>query len=650
MSTAIARRLGSALLSSLVLLLPAPAGAQHFPADEDLADMVRYQVEDGETPGIVIGVLEADGSTRIVSYGSAGPDARPLGPRSVFEIGSINKTFTATLLADMVARGEVALDDPVLKYLPEDVTVPSRGGREITLLDLATHTSGLPRLPDNLKPGDLGDPYGDYTIELLYEFLSSHELRRDPGAEVEYSNLAVGLLGHTLARAAGMSYRDLLRERVIEPLGMGMTGYALEGEIADWMTQGHAYGDVVPYWFATEAIQGAGGLRSNVEDMLVYLKANVGPPVTELEQSMRSAHQVRWPIGEEGGGYGLAWRRFVRREYVTIRHGGGTGGFATLIAFDPEKHVGIVVLTNSTNYGGNLGIPLLLLGQPQAFQEVQVDPEVLVPYAGEYKFPSGRSLYVRLEDEGYLTVQSTDVVRARMYAKSDTSFFVKQSPWSCAFQRDENGEIVGLVYEIDEREPAGEGRTLTGRRVGNDSPPPAVVAGNAGFKVEVGRFLDRSLVTLYWRGPGAWIAIGVLVLSVMVAMVALLRRAVRSRRGEGSAIRTSILLVLRWTARILTALFVFGFLFFLIRSLANDPQELGATILSGGLRFFLGGVMLAGYVLGWKREMLGGAIGVVAVIALTLTVGEPLALLWGVPGLLYLSAGALSRSGEGGTE
>jgi CubicO group peptidase (beta-lactamase class C family) len=539
MNAANTRFFGSVLILVSALLASAPAGAQHFPADEDLQVMLRYLVEDGETPGIVVGVLEADGSTRIVSYGSSGPDARPLGPRSVFEIGSINKTFTATLLADMIARGEVSLEDPVSDYLPEDVTVPSSGGREITLLDLATHTSGLPRLPDNHRPGNMRDPYADYTIELLYEFLSSHELRRDPGAEVEYSNLGFGLLGHVLARAAGMSYRDLLQERVIEPLGMGMTGNALEGEVADWMTRGHAHGDVVPYWFATEAIQGAGGLRSNVEDMLVYLKANVGPPETELEQAMHSAHQVRWPIGEDGGGYGLAWRRIISAGRTTIRHGGGTGGFTTLIAFDPEKRVGIVVLTNSTNYVGHLGIPLLLLGQPLAIQEVPVDPDALAPYAGEYEFPSGRSLHVRLEDEGYLTVQSAEVVRARMYAKSDTSFFVKLSPWSCAFQKDENGEVVGLVYEIDEREPAGEGRTLTGRKVGDDSPPPAVVAGNAGFRVEIERLFERSALTVYGWGPLGWTLIGVLVLAALVAVGVLLRRTVRSRREKGSNTRTS---------------------------------------------------------------------------------------------------------------
>ena len=164
--------------------------------------MFRYLVEDGVTPGIVVGILEADGSTRILWEGTAGPEAAPLGPRSIFEIGSVTKTFTGALLAESAARGVVALDDPVASYLPDSVRVPSREGREITLLDLATHHSGLPRLPDNYTPPDPSNPYSDFTVEKLYAFLAQHELRRTPGSEGEYSNLGYGLLGHAGRRGA----------------------------------------------------------------------------------------------------------------------------------------------------------------------------------------------------------------------------------------------------------------------------------------------------------------------------------------------------------------------------------------------------------------------------------------------------------------
>ena len=190
---------------SLTLLLPAAAASQHFPPDEELTALIQSRVEDGGAMGIVLGVVEADGSTRIVSYGDAGHEARPLGSTSVFEIGSITKVFTGILLSDMVERGEVALSDPVSKHLPDGVTVPSRNGRQITLLDLTTHRSSITRMPTNMIPDGTG-AYRKYTIDMMYEFLSTHELRRDIGVEFEYSNNRGGT---ARARALPRRRRDV---------------------------------------------------------------------------------------------------------------------------------------------------------------------------------------------------------------------------------------------------------------------------------------------------------------------------------------------------------------------------------------------------------------------------------------------------------
>ena len=125
-----------------------------------------------------------------MSYGQSGT-GRPLDGNTVFEIGSISKVFTALVLADMVRKGELALEDPVAKYLPDTVKVPARNGRQITLLDLATQSSGLPRMPTNFTPKDPANPYADYTIRQLYDFLSGYQLPRDPGERYEYSNLGL---------------------------------------------------------------------------------------------------------------------------------------------------------------------------------------------------------------------------------------------------------------------------------------------------------------------------------------------------------------------------------------------------------------------------------------------------------------------------
>ena len=208
-----------------MILFAAIAGAQSppispVPPDSEIRKILVERIDTfHQGVGIVVGVIEPQGR-RVVAYGSLNQgDSRPLNGDTIFEIGSVTKVFTSLLLSDMVQRGEVALADPVAKYLPADVKVPERGGRVITLVDLSTHTSGLPRLPSNLLPKDPANPYADYTAEQLYQFLSSYQLTRDIGSQFEYSNLGGGLLGHALARRAGMDYEALVRSRISGPAG-----------------------------------------------------------------------------------------------------------------------------------------------------------------------------------------------------------------------------------------------------------------------------------------------------------------------------------------------------------------------------------------------------------------------------------------------
>ena len=258
-------------LIALLLIVTAACSAttdvagQHFPSDADVLAILEERVDSGRNVGIVVGMLEADGSRRYVAYGEAGPDALPLSSESVFEIGSITKVFTATVLVDMASRGELGLDDTVQALLPEGVAVPSRNGTEITLAHLSTHRSALPRMPDNFAPADPANPFADYTTAQLYEFLSGYALPRDIGAQFEYSNLAVGLLGHVLALRAGNEYEGLVQERILVPLGMDMSGIELSPEMTEQLALGHdAAGDVVSNW-DIPTLAGAGALRSNAE-------------------------------------------------------------------------------------------------------------------------------------------------------------------------------------------------------------------------------------------------------------------------------------------------------------------------------------------------------------------------------------------------
>ena len=190
---------------------------------DSIRSIIRKEVDNKRSASIIVGIIDPNGRT-IISYGKANEDSsQPPDGNTLYELGSITKVFTSILLADMVIKGELKLDDPISKFLPKSVKSPIRKGREITLLDLATQTSGLPRDPDNLDSKDPANPLADYTVEQMYAFISSYTLTRDIGARYQYSNYGVGLLGHILCLAAGTDYETLVKQRICEPLKMNNT-------------------------------------------------------------------------------------------------------------------------------------------------------------------------------------------------------------------------------------------------------------------------------------------------------------------------------------------------------------------------------------------------------------------------------------------
>jgi CubicO group peptidase (beta-lactamase class C family) len=456
----------TALLSSGVLAAAgAPLHAQSFPADAEIQAMIDARVESGGAVGIALGVVEADGTTRTFFAGSTGDPAVPLDENTIFEIGSITKVFTGTLLADMARRGEVSLDDPVRTYLPDEVGAPSRSGAEITLETLATHRSGLPRLPSNLAPADMSNPYVDYTESMLYDFLSSYELPRDVDSQAEYSNLGVGLLGFVLSRHLGLSYEEAVRERILAPLAMDRTGIRLTPEMQSSLSAGHdPGGDPVPLW-DIDTLAGAGGLRSDLADMLRFVQASVGEPETEVELALRDAHRVRADM-ERGMGIGLNWITRTTDGQRTVWHNGGTAGFRTFAGFDPDRDVAVVVLTNSAVGADDIGFHLLnaeVALEPPPVPEfalreaVEVSDAVLDRYAGRYQLmPQLVATFER--GDGFLTTQLTGQPPVRAYPASETRFFLRAVAAEIEFELDDAGEVVAMVLHQG-------GQTLRGERI-----------------------------------------------------------------------------------------------------------------------------------------------------------------------------------------
>ena len=342
-------------------------GGTAFPSDAEILQILRQRIDvQRQSVGIVVGVVDPVGR-RIVSYGALNQgDVRPFNGDTVFEIGSITKVFTSLLLTDAVQRGEVALDDPVAKFLPPRVKVPQRGGKQITLVDLATHTSGLPKLPGNLDPKDPANPYGDYTVEQLYGFLGGYTLTRDIGSRYEYSNLGTALLGQALAQRTGLDYGTLVRLRILQPLGMSSTAITLSPELRDRMATGHDPGlNPVASW-DFPALPGAGGLRSTTSDLLTFLAAELGYKATPLKAAMAMQLSVTRATGDSGLDSAIGWHVSSGPLGEFVWHDGATGGYRTFIGFDPKAGIGIVVLSNSGTEAGvnDIGFHLLQPARP----------------------------------------------------------------------------------------------------------------------------------------------------------------------------------------------------------------------------------------------------------------------------------------------
>lgn len=345
--------IGAAAVILFAASAAAPAAAQDFDSIDSLAHSFKAE---HQPPGLVIGYIDSAG-TRILPYGVArqGDSAGVTGDTR-FEIGSITKVFTSLLLANMVERGEVELDDPIAHYLPDSVHAPDYRGQAIVLRELSTHTSGLPRLASNMSPPDMTDPYAHYTADKLYAFLDAYDLPRTPDSHFEYSNLGAGLLGFLLARQADTSYAALLTSRILEPLQLHNTYIGeLDGGTDSLMAFGYADGKQTPFWHFG-VLAGAGGLRSSASDMLRFIAEELDPSSTPLASAVELSQKIRYHVSPQLA-LALGWQVSTLPDSTQFYwHNGGTGGGRSFVGFAPDRSVGVVVLTNS-------GIPLNAFNQ-----------------------------------------------------------------------------------------------------------------------------------------------------------------------------------------------------------------------------------------------------------------------------------------------
>ncbi|MBB5606447.1 MULTISPECIES: serine hydrolase [unclassified Janthinobacterium] len=439
-------------LSIVPLSAATAATAASGPAlDAAVRQRAELLVRNGGNASIVIAVTDGKNSA-VYGFGRAQADSNTVPDAdTVYEIGSVTKTMTGLLLADAVVTGKARLDQPVVDLLP-GYTIPTFEGQQITLLDLATHFSGLPRLPANLAPADMSNPYAEYGDAQLRTFLASHALAHRPGTVFEYSNLGYGLLGTALATQAGTSYENLLQEKIARPLGLRSTSTTATPAMRIRLAQGHLSDGKLAHNWDFQAIAPAGAVYSDARDMLIYLQSYMNKSSAAQQLAVQPQKSI-----EKGNGtrIGLAWIIDQAKGQPYAWHNGQTGGYASFAGYTLNGKRGVIILSSTANDVDGLGLASLVPGTLPALKkptplpkEIAIAPSELAQYAGDYTLAPNFILTVRQGPDGLL-VGATGQGEAPVYASAKDRFFYKAVDAQLEFKRDGKGVITGLVLKQD---------------------------------------------------------------------------------------------------------------------------------------------------------------------------------------------------------
>jgi len=462
-------RLALALFATLsTAVLPEQVLAS---ADAALARVVAQRLR-GDRTGACLAVAVVERGQVARAYQCA-DDRAPvrIGADSAFEIGSVSKTMTAALLADLIRQGNGSLEDPLSAWLPAGTKVPAYEGQPILLRHVVTHTSGLPALPPGLEPADPADPYARLDAAALLSSLGEVRLAAAPGSGFEYSNYASMLLSYAVARRAGSDLETLLARRLFAPLGM--TGAYIEAKPAQVRAAvGHRPGAAVPAWHFATDLAGVGGVRATLEDMVRYAQAQLGWIDAPIVPALAATHA---PLSEQPA-MGMNWMRVPVNGRTTLMHEGGTGGFSSFVALDPERQRAVVVLSDTswTAIGGlgSLGLhlvdPAFPLGKPR--REVAAAPELLQALAGEYQLQGTMKMVLRPRD-GRLYVQADGQAEQAMGHDDAGDFHALQVDAVLRPQRRADGSY-GFVWSQ-------MGAEIPAVRVDLQRAPPPVLSAQA---------------------------------------------------------------------------------------------------------------------------------------------------------------------------
>ena len=313
------------------------------PLDREVDSAVQPYINLQATAGLSIGILR-NGKTTFYGYGETARGNRQIpNDHTIFEIGSISKTFTAILLALAVDDGKAKLDDPVNKYLPDSIPPLEYEGVPVTLETMSNHSSGIPRMPSNFPMTDPGNPYKDYDVNDLFSFYKNFKLTRKPGTKYEYSNLAVGTLGVILEKIDHEKYAALIKQYICKPLGMNETEEFLQKKDSSHFAKGYNEDGAYNSQWDFKALQSAGSIRSTAFDLIKYAEANLGDAPPNLWKAIQLTHNITFTEGHTK--VGLGWHYIKPGNDEVLFHNGETGGYHSNLAINTNKKFAVVILS-----------------------------------------------------------------------------------------------------------------------------------------------------------------------------------------------------------------------------------------------------------------------------------------------------------------
>jgi len=433
---------------SAVAVTPTAFGVM---SDQALEAIVARRLKRDRTgANLAVAYIEGEHVARAFVAAAEGPEALRIGPDSAFEIGSVSKTMTAVLLAELILRGKASLDNPLSDWLPEGSRVPDFEGQPILLRHVVTHTSGLPALPSRMPLTDPNNPYAELTEESLLVSLEDVQLSAPPGTHYAYSNFAAMLLSYALAWHADTDFETLLRERLFSPLGMH-TAYVESLPEGVRAAVGHTPHDAQPTsaWVFPRNLAGVGGVRATLDDMVRYVQAQLAPDEVsgEIGPALRLT-QERLHDGRPT--LGMHWMQNQVGELTLIFHVGETAGFSAFVAFDVEAQRGVVALSDtswsSISGLGNLAMHLLAPDvMPLDAPRVRINPpqERLDALTGQYLLGGVMPMTLTARD-GALYVQAQGQPEYEMGYDSAGDFFPLS--FDAVLSPNEAGGVYSFVW------------------------------------------------------------------------------------------------------------------------------------------------------------------------------------------------------------